>query len=301
MSNIINVTFTYDLPDDQYHQTNTLRKTASWEYSGPDKKYILVDSTSNTLTGGSIEEVDYDHFNDQPGPVYAVEVDCSQNPLICSLFADAYDDPTSINTPTISEDIPNSALPYVRDEPPAPDHTYEIKEIQYDPTEDEFITPLPWKKPFVSWEGLLYYKNVRLANTDRQISEDLPPALYTAMLEYRQYLRDFTELFGAGWAITLTNSGAGFAIGDRISISDPVFKNGNTVDDIMLTVTEIDSNGAITQFTKTNTRALYYPAAATHNNVYYTTNGAGTGLSINLSKLKLVDPWKITPRESPLG
>lgn len=300
MRNIINVTFTYDLPDDQYYQTNVLRKTTSWEYSGPDKKYILVDSVANTLTGGVIEEVDYEHFNDYPGAAYAVEVDCSQNPLICSLFADAHEDPTSINTPTISEDIPNS-VPYVRDNPSAPDHTYEIREIEYNKSSNTFVTPLPWKKPFVTWDLLFVYKNMRLANTDRQLSEDLPPALYTAMIEYRQYLRDFGELFGASWIVTLANSGSGFAVGDRIAISDPIFKSGNTVDDIILTVTEIDSSGAITKFTKSNTRALYNPSAATYSNVYCTTNGAGTGFSVTLSKAKLVDPWKITPRESPLG
>lgn len=300
MSDNINVTFTYNLPDDQYYQTSVLQKTASWEYAGPQKKYILVDTATNKITGAVIDEVHYEDFNERNTHVYAVEVDCSENPLMCSLFADAYEDPTAINRPTVSEEIPNS-IPYVRYTPPDPNHTYELKEIEYNPSTNTFVTPLPWKQPFITWDILLSVKNNKLAASDRQMSEDLPSALYNEMLEYRQYLRNFTEIFGAAWTITLTSSGTGFVVGDMVSISDPVFKNGQVVDDIIITVTEVSDTGAIVNFTKSNTRALHIPTAATYSNVYYTTNGAGLGLAITLSKIKLVDPWKITPKDSPLG
>ena len=37
VNNHIDVTFTYDAPDDYLYQTNELGKTGTWTYNGPDK------------------------------------------------------------------------------------------------------------------------------------------------------------------------------------------------------------------------------------------------------------------------
>lgn len=299
--NNITVTFTYDLPDDQYYQTNDLKKVATNVYNGPEKVYVLVDAVTNKLTGAQISETQHEFWNNTSHRDYSVEVDCNEDTLICSFFNGSIDP----DREQISEDILLS-IPYVRPEPPMPDHTFEVREIEYDRTLEKFKKPTVWKESFVVWEksdtksSKIHWRNNQLAATDRQLSEDLPESLYNRMIEYRQYLRDFTVTYGASWAVTMVSGGTGFSVGDRLAVTDSKIKNGQNTDDVMITVTAVN-NGVITEFTTSSTRALQFKEAITFTNVYYTTNGAGTNANFTLSKVKTVDPWKITPIPSPLG
>ena len=299
--NNINVTFTYDLPDDQYYQTNDLKKVATNVYSGPEKVYVVVDASTNKLTGAQITEVQHQYYNETNTRTYSVEVDCNEETLICSFFNGSVDP----DREQVFEEIPHS-IPYARPEPPLPDHTYEILEVEYNQITKQFKKPTVWKKPFVVWEetpdhaGKIHWRNRQLAATDRQMSEDLPEGLYNQMVEYRQYLRDFTVTYGVSWLVTLVSGGTGFAVGDKLAITDSRCKAGQSVADIMITVTAVN-NGAITEFTTSSTRALQIKDAAIFTNVYYTTNGAGLNANFTVSKVKTYDPWKITPIPSPLG
>lgn len=294
--NNISINFTYDLADDQYYQTNDLKRTATLEYNGPEKIYIVVDAQTNHPTGSQIDAARHETFNDVDTRFYSVEVDCTTNPLLCSFYNGSID-PDALEQ--LSEDIQES-IPYVRPNPPMPDHTYDLKEIIIDRATGDMVRPLPWKKPHLTWEDRIRWRNVSLNNTDRQMSEDLPEALYNKMLAHREYLRNFTEIFGAAWTVTVTNGGEGYKVGDRLLITDPRFKAGQVVSDIMVTVTEVNA-GAITGIKPGERLALHYPEAATVADVFFTTNGTGTGASVTLTKVKTVDPWKITPKDSPLG
>lgn len=296
MSNIT-VSFTYKLPDDQYYLTNTLKKTATLEYTGPDKKFLIVDADTNKLTGAAISEEQFETYNEVNTEFYAIEVDCSTETTVCSMFLQN----TTLVGQTIHSEVVPHCVNWVRDNPPDPAHTYSVRDIVVDPISKRIVKPLPWRAPEETWDQLLVLRNLKLAATDRQLSEDLPPALYTSMIEYRTYLRDVPVLFGVSWTVELSNGGTGFSVGDRLAITDSMYKLGNVVNDIMVTVDAVGNTGNITQFTASSTRALHHTAAAEYNNVYYTTNGAGIDASFNISKTKLVDPWKVTFRDSPLG
>jgi hypothetical protein len=299
--NNITVTFTYDLPDDQYYQTNDLKKVGTNVYNGPEKVYVLVDSSTSKLTGGQISQTQHEYYNKVNTNDYSVEVDCHEDTLICSFFNGSVDP----DRQQISEDILLS-MPYVRPEPPLPDHTYEIREVEYNQVTGKFKKPTVWKQPFVVWEksdiksSKLHWRNIQLAATDRQMSEDLPESLYNRMIEYRQYLRDFPLTYGVSWTITMISGGTGFAVGDRLAITDSRLKNDQNVDDVIVTVTAVN-NGAITEFTTSSNRALQFNDPVTFTNVYHTTNGAGLNANFTVSKVKTIDPWKITPMPSPLG
>lgn len=294
--NNITVNFTYDIADDQYYQTNDLKQTATLAYHGPEKIYIVVDAQTNNPTGSQIDSDRHQTFNDVDTRFYSVEVDCTTNPLLCSFYNGSID-PDSLEQ--LSEEIQES-IPYVRPNPPIPDHTYELREIVMDRSTGDMVRPLPWKKPHLTWADRITWRNNALRNTDRQMSEDLPEALYNKMLAHREYLRNFTETFGAAWTVTVTSGGSGYNVGDKLLISDPRPKAGQAVGDIMVTVTEVNA-GAITGIKPGERLALHYPGAATVADVFFTTNGTGTGASLTLSKVKTVDPWKITPKDSPLG
>jgi len=294
--------FTYNIADDQYYQTAELKKTGTITYEGPEKQYLIINSTTNKLTGAIIAEEQYETFNETNDEFYVVEVDCNTNPLICSLVGMGINEDLY---PNISEDILGSNIPYVRDDPVMPDHTYEVKEITYDIAGQQFITPFAWKKPFVTWKDKITYRNTSLAAYDNKLSEDLPTAIYNKVAEYKQYLRDFPVTFGAAWDITVTAGGTGYVVGDRILISDPVYKNNTAASDIIVKVETVDNvTGEILTISRQSSvhAYAYHPAAGSYVDVYHTTNSAtGAGSKFKLSKVKTVDPWKITPPEPPLG
>ena len=292
--------FTYNLADDQYYQTNDNLLVGVQTYNGPSHMNLVVDSTTNKLTGATIADTEYEDYNNEEDGYYAVRVNCDTDTLMCAIMPGGTD---SYATASISEDVPGSDIPYSRDNPPMPDHTYELREIQYDRPSQSWVTPMPWKKPFVTWEDKLSWRNLTLRNADRTASDDLPTALYNEVVAYKQYLRDFTETFGATFSVTVATAGTGYVVGDRMLISDPSYKNGTTAADILVTVSAVaDGTGAITAITKSNTRAWdYHPLAGTYNNVYYTSSAAGSGAVFNMSKVATIDPWKITPIEHPMA
>ena len=297
MSEEIRVQFTYNIADDQYYETSELELTATAEYVGPAKQYWQINVETDQWTGNHIPYEMHQTYNERlDDGFYSVELDCATNPMLCSLASTAFLDRD--NWPTSSEEILGSD-PYVRDNPAAPDHTYEKTRIFYDKATGEF-KPLEWKKPFIDWDTRIKNRDNALRNSDRTLSEDLPEALYNTVAEYRQYLRDFTKIFGVSWYVNIDQGGLGYAVGDRIAISDPRLKAGIPVDDVMVTVTAVNS-GSITDIKVSSHRALHIKEECSLSDVYFTTNGIGTGARFTASKNKLIDPWKITPKDNPLG
>ena len=297
MENEIRVQFTYDIADDQYHTTNELKQTATATYVGPATQYWQIDVETNQWTGAHISYEVHQTYNERlDDGFYSVEIDCATNPMLCSLASTAFLDRD--NWPTSSEEIPESD-PYVRDNPATPDHTYEKGRIFYDKEKGEFKS-LEWKTSSMGWDARLKHRDNQLALADKNLSEDLPQSLYNKMVEYKQYLRDFTKIFGVSWFVTIDNGGSGYAVGDRLAISDPRLKDGEATDDVMLTVTEVN-NGSITAVKTSGSRAFHIKEATSISDVYFTTNGSGVGARFTASKNKLIDPWKITPKSNPLA
>lgn len=295
----ITVEFTYDLPDDQYYTTNKNHLTGRLTYTGPAVKYLQVDSATDKLTGRTIQAPEFEDYNNEDDGFYAVEVDCSTDPLMCALVGQ----PSELSGFTeVSEEIPGDSIAYRRDDPPAPNHTYNIREVRYNPISKKFVKPLPWKGPsdMESWEDLINQRNRRLATSDLRLSEDLPTGLYNEIAEYRQYLRNYPVMFGAAWEVIVTNGGTGFVVGDRLLISDSAYKNNTAVNDIVVKVEAVDSNGTITEISRQSSvhAYAYHPEAGTYTDLYHTTNSvSGTGSIISMTKIKTVDPWKITTKD----
>ena len=294
--------FTYPVTDDQYSQTNEQNNTGTLTYNGPAKKYVMVYKETNKITGSCITEEVWNNgqFNDGTCDEYAVEVDCNEDTLLCAIINDMGGiDVESVEE--IEEIIPNSPLPYRRNNPMLPDHVYEKNEITYNPGAQEWVKPFAWKAPIDTWDALLERRNHLLEISDKNTSEDMPEAVYAKQAKYKRYLRQFPELYGCGWTISIGNGGSGYSVDDRLLISDPVFKNGTSAPDILMTVTAVDESGAITAMKKSTPSYAhtYHTDAGTYNNVFYTTSSTGTGAQLNMSKLKLVQPWKINVLRNP--
>ena len=194
-NNHVDVPFTYDAPDDYLYQTNALGKTGNWTYNGPDKIWILVDKESKKYAGRFItEKEDGEHY---PTPLdqYKVLVDCTTNPLLCTLVgADEIRDYNLLDQ--FEEELPDGNV-YKRPHTPPPDHTYELMEITYNPTTGDFDKPYPWKKPHSDWEMVRMWRNNALTANDYRAPADAPESVKAAWEQYRQELRDLPQVYGA--------------------------------------------------------------------------------------------------------
>jgi phosphoribosyl-AMP cyclohydrolase len=295
--------FTYNVTDDQYSMTAVNTEIATATYVGAAFKNIVIDSETNCMTGGTVEDSQWDNgeFNNQLDGQYAVRVDCDADTLICALVADGgrFDVAT---WPEQSEVVPGCPIPYVRNNPMLPDHAIEVIEVRYDRANATFVKPYPWKRTIQDWPDLLKQRMSQITSGDVNVSEDLPAILITRMAKWKKWLRDLPANAGASWNIVTATAGTGYSVGDGILINDPVFKNNGSVPDILLTVTSVNAGtGAITGFTHSNAHCYDYQLnAATHNSVFYTTNSAGTGAVFNLSKVETVMPHKITLLRNPI-
>jgi hypothetical protein len=293
--------FTYALADEIYSQTlGDAANTGTLTYTGPAKKFAIVDAATNKLTSASITEQQFETYNDSNTDSYAVEIICDSDKIFCSfLEKDDYD---IDSLPTSTAIVANSD-PFITYDPVLPENTYEVSEIQYDRSNQSFVEPLPLKAPPTDWQLLLSLRSNMLNAADRTASDDLPTALLNKVIAHKQYLRDFPVTFGANWDVIIGTAGTGYVVGDRMLISDPVFKNGQSAPDILVTVSAVaDGTGAITAVTKTTgTAYAYHEEAGTYNDVFYTGTPTGTGATFNLTKIKTVKAFKITPKDNPLA
>ena len=186
--------FVYEMPDDYLYQTNTLGKTASWTYRGPDKIWVFVDKETNKLALNNYltKEEDGDVYPTPPEYI-KVEIDAEQDPLMATLIG-ASERVDYATLPQYSETMPDGTV-YERPLNPAPDHTYETFEIEYDPSTGYFKRPFPWKKPHVTWDDIRRVRNGALDYADPRINDDTPPALKKQWEDYKQFLRDLPQLY----------------------------------------------------------------------------------------------------------
>jgi hypothetical protein len=293
--------FTYALADEIYSQTlGDAANTGTLTYTGPAKKFAIVNAATNKLTSGSITEQQFETYNDSNTDSYAIEINCDSDTLVCSLLEK---DDFDIDSLPISTEIVANSDPFITYDPVLPENTYEVAEIQYDRSNQSFVQPLPLKAPPTDWQLLLGLRSNMLNSADRTASDDLPTALLNQVTAYKQYLRDFPVTFGANWDVIIGTAGTGYVVGDRMLISDPVFKNGQSAPDILVTVSAVaDGTGAITAVTKTTGTAYeYHKEAGTYNDVFYTGTPTGTGATFNLTKIETVKAFKITPKDNPLA
>lgn len=202
---IITKTCTYDMPDDYLHQTNTLGKTGSYEYEGPDKLWIFVNEETGKPSSGQVYTIkdDGDEVPTPPGLV-KVFVDANVETVMASMIWRHKD---YSYLPMQTEQLPDGAT-YTRPINQPPDHTFEFMECVYDFTTDAWVKPFPWKQPHVTWDDLRRARTALLAASDKTIATTLMSDEKRAEYEvYRQKLRDLPAVFDGidPWKVPFPN------------------------------------------------------------------------------------------------
>lgn len=188
---LIEKKFTYDIADAYLYQTNDLKKTAEWTYTGPRYLWIFVDNETNKISS-RFHYTERDNGHDVPTPIgmTKVMVDADKDPILASLIHNEY---VYGDLPHTVEELPEGHT-YGHPDPIPPDHTYELTSIVYDPATGEFNSPYPWKEPHITWEDIINTRNTMLQGTDARITqatEEQKPVWEA----YRQKLRDLPKTF----------------------------------------------------------------------------------------------------------
>ena len=232
----IDIQFSYDMPDKYLYQTTNKGLVGTHNYRGPDHLWVFMDKVTNKRSGSpgpwGIED-DYV----PPAHTYKVLIYCVENPLLCELFEPDIDllliegrEQTIEDLPVINS-VTSKPFQHIQPKVPTPDHTYEVTDIEFNPTGHDpktgtggtWITPFPFKKPHVSWYSLKCTRHSRLMACDHKIQDDTPAALKKAWEDYRQELRVLPETYGVAFTVEVTAQGSGYKVDDKFVVDKSVF------------------------------------------------------------------------------
>lgn len=192
VNTIVAKTFEYNLPDDYLHETDTKKLKGTFTYKGPDKIWVFVDNDSKKLYN-TVYYTEHDDGDLIPTGHNHTKVclDAENDALMMSMLVQqSYDDLSKKQ-----EILPDGSV-YERIDPPMPDHTYDIDNVEYDFINNVWKTPFPWKKPYMSWDEIKNARNSLLRESDMIIkNNNLTESQLTSIESYRQKLRDVPTTF----------------------------------------------------------------------------------------------------------
>lgn len=159
----VEVTFEYDIPDRYLHQTNSLGKTATFKYKGPEKIWVFVEADTGRLEVGMDARAYNPDDENQAKEMEtfggknhkAILVDATKEPLLATLVW--MDNEPHENYPCKAwRDPDTNEVVYWETDPLIPDDAYDQANIYYDLEKNEWIKPFPWEKPGLTeeeWEA----------------------------------------------------------------------------------------------------------------------------------------------------
>jgi hypothetical protein len=205
---VVTKTLTYKCPDDEYVSTDSLNKTGTVTYAGPDKTWVMVDGDTNKISLPAYTSLDDGDSIPVPPGMYRVELSAEQHTdlIIMSLI-----DRLRITEPEgivdVEELLPDGSV-YVKTDPLHLTTVHNITDITYDTVSSTWS--LPYREQDITWDDKINIRNGALAASDGRIAPDMPNSLKQKWIDYRAALRDLPTTFGRGtdnevspWKVTL--------------------------------------------------------------------------------------------------
>lgn len=155
---------TYNLPDEYTKQTSDLGLTASFTYKGPEFLWVFVNGETGILQGAQSfiatknPTQDEDHANIRAGldqKAVLLRPNTNGTDLLLAAILLGQDTGKEAGYPQKEYAFPAGharagEVYYERPDPQQPNHTYAVEEIKYDLTNDSWVTPFPWFKPWMT-------------------------------------------------------------------------------------------------------------------------------------------------------
>jgi hypothetical protein len=204
---IISVEFDLPLPNAfLIDHAQTEGKTRKFTYHGPDKIYLQISKETGEEVAGPLTEEDRSDGRPIPEDAYLYEVDCIQNPLVGQLKAPVINE---LQEDYVDVDIFHPGSPSIDGYerlsyqlPLMPSDIFIAKSLRIVNNEIVFDTWTVQQKlldrdDWLTWDDIRQHRNQLLAGSDSSIAEDMPDALKTEWLIYRQRLRDLPTVMQA--------------------------------------------------------------------------------------------------------
>lgn len=156
--------FTFSAPDDYLAQTDSLGLTVDWTYEGPPHLFVFVHretglwrpSQSCISALRPFTQDEKESAQTRAGRDHlAVEIDvanASVAELCIASILFGKDTGEAGGYPQKEYATADGVVHYKRPDPQGPDHTFAADEIRYDLSAEEWVTPLPWFKPWMTME-----------------------------------------------------------------------------------------------------------------------------------------------------
>lgn len=189
--------FTYNIADKLYGETNLNNKTASASYTGPDRVWVFLDEETKLLSRVSPPLTSLEDGGEVPVPIghIRVEVVAEDDPIIISMLKE--DCVTYADTSQTTEDLPDPYGTITFNAVPTLSQTYDLDEVTYDEDAGSWVLG-DFTSDKVSWTDLINARNGMLTASDGRISPDMPESLRLPWVNYRQALRDLPSVYGYG-------------------------------------------------------------------------------------------------------
>jgi len=157
---------TYNLPDEYTKQTSDLGLTGSFTYKGPEYLWVFVNGETGALQSGQSfipttnptrdeEQANVRAGLDQKAVLLRPNTDGTD--LLLASILIGQDTGKASGYPQKEYAFPAGharagEVYYERPDPQQPNHTYAVDEIMYDLSNDSWVTPFPWFKPWMTKE-----------------------------------------------------------------------------------------------------------------------------------------------------
>lgn len=190
------VTFTYPIADELYSTSNSLNRTATASYTGPDRIFVFVNAETGDYNPADRVLTTEDEGGDIPVPFGSrrVVVTAAADPAIIALFLPQK--VTVQDQTRIVETLPNGEE-YSYNGTATIDQTYNLDFLMHDG--EQWVLPA-FKEPFVTWDEIKANRTNMLLASDGKIAPDQPDSVKQPWIDYRRTLRDLPATFGYGTA-----------------------------------------------------------------------------------------------------
>jgi len=208
MAKWIKETFPLEMPDYPMSQERTKGHVADWTYEGPRRVAAYIYKDTNLLAWNhsyqalsdkkdeALQEEQWEFLKIHAGmDKYPVEVTFEKDPLLLAAL---------VQTDVLDEHVPlqkeyywdgreeihptdkkwyneehkvfrwekSRDWMYAHSWPILPNKLIELWDVQYDPEKEEFVKPLPWKKPNITKHEFLYYYYYLIDEMKKYVEEE---------------------------------------------------------------------------------------------------------------------------------
>jgi len=189
--------FTYKIADKLYAQTDSMNKTASASYTGPDRVWVFVDENTGDFSRISPPLTSQEDGGAVPVPVghVRVEVTAANDPMIISMLLEEH--VTYADTSLTTESLPSPYGTVSFNTTATLSQTYDVDDLSYDIATSQWRT-LEYIDAPQDWDDVINHRNGALTGSDGKISPDMPDAVKQPWIDFRQALRDLPSVYGYG-------------------------------------------------------------------------------------------------------